>query len=133
MALPSLDLIPRHRNNAIDDLNAAGPEDVLIAITITPYSRETIDACVFAKKKGLKLLLITDSEVNSPDFTPDHTLGATVLSTHHFGCFSGLMAVVELLIAVLMDRGGKPALDRINSYDTMRKKNDAYWDALKKH
>lgn len=133
MALPSLQLIPRHRNSAIDDLNDAGAGDVLIAITVTPYSRETIEACAFAKKKGVKLLLITDSEVVSPELAPEHTLVASVLSSHHFGCFSGMMALIELLLALLMKRCGQPARDRINSYETLRKENNAYWVAQKKH
>ncbi|MCI2399654.1 MurR/RpiR family transcriptional regulator [Aliiroseovarius subalbicans] len=133
MALPSLHLIPRHMNSAIDDLNEAGPGDVLIAITITPYSRETIEACRFAKEKGVKLVLITDSEVVSPELAPEFSLVASVLSTHHFGCFSGMMAVIETLIALLMQRGGDAARARIKSYETLRKENNAYWVAQKKH
>ncbi len=133
MALPSLQLIPRHHNSAIDDLNDAKPGDVLIAITVTPYSRETIEACAFAKKKGVSLLLITDSEVVSPDLAPEHTLVASVLSTHHFGCFSGMMAVVELLIASLMNRGGARARSRIKSYEDLRIAHNAYWVSQKKH
>ncbi len=53
MALPSLQLIPRHMNSAIDELNYAGPGDVMIAISFTPpYSRETIEACKFARNRG---------------------------------------------------------------------------------
>ncbi|WP_299146642.1 MurR/RpiR family transcriptional regulator [uncultured Tateyamaria sp.] len=133
MALPTMQLIPRHHNSAIDDLNTATEGDVLIAITVTPYSRETIEACAFAKKKGVKLLLITDSEVVSPDLAPEHTLVASVLSTHNFGCFSGMMAVVELLLAFLMKGGGDPARDRIASYEKLRIENNAYWVAQKKH
>lgn len=133
MALPTLQLIPRHRNSAIDDLNDAEEGDVLIAITVTPYSRETIEACAFAKRKGVKLLLITDSEVVSPELDPEHTLVASVLSTHNFGCFSGMMAVVEVLMAFLMKRGGEAARERINSYEKLRIENNAYWVAQKKH
>lgn len=133
MALPTLELIPHHRNSAIDDLNDAGPDDVLIAITVTPYSRETIEACAFAKKRGVKLLIITDSEIVSPELEPEHTLVSTVLSTHNFGCFSGMMAVVEILIAILMKRGGQAAQDRIKSYEKLRIENNAYWVAQKKH
>ena len=133
MALPTLQLIPRHHNSAIDDLNDANDKDVLIAITVTPYSRETIEACAFARKRGMKLLLITDSEVVSPELEPEHTLVASVLSTHHFGCFSGMMAVVESLIAMLMHRGGPEARARIKSYETLRKENNAYWVSQKKH
>lgn len=133
MALPALQLIPRHSNSAIDDLNDATEGDVLIAITVTPYSRETIDACAFAKKKGVKLLLITDSEIVSPALAPEHTLVASVLSSHKFGCLSGMMAVVELLIAFLMKHGGAPAKDRIESYEKLRVEHNAYWVAQKKH
>ncbi len=133
MALPSLQLIPRHMNSAIDDLNDANPGDVLIAITITPYSRETVSACEYAKKKGVKLLIISDSEVVSHQFSSDHTLVASVLSTHNFGCFSGMMSVVELLVAMLMYRGGSEALERIKSYENIRIENNAYWVAQKKH
>jgi len=133
MALPTLQLIPRHRNSAIDDLNDAKEGDVLIAITVTPYSRETIEACAFAKKKGVKLLLITDSEVVSPELKPEHTLVASVLTTHNFGCFSGMMALIELLMAFLMKRGGSAARERIKSYEKLRIENNAYWVAQKKH
>ena len=133
MALPTMQLIPRHRNSAIDDLNDADASDVMIAITVTPYSRETIEACAFAKKKGVKLILITDSEVVSPELDPEFTLVASVVSTHNFGCFSGMMSVVELLMSLLMKRGGAAAHDRIKSYEKLRIENNAYWVAQKKH
>ncbi len=99
MALPSLQLIPRHMNSAIDELNYAGPGDVMIAISFTPYSRETIEACKFARAKGVKLILISDSDVVSSDFTPEETLVVSVISTHHFGCYTGALAVIESLLA----------------------------------
>ena len=133
MALPTLQLIPRHQNSAIDDLSDAGAGDVLIAITVTPYSRETIDACAFARKKGLKLVFITDSEIVSPELDPEFTLATSVLSTHNFGCFSGMMSVVEVLLAFLMQRGGRAAQSRIKSYEDVRIQNNAYWVAQKKH
>ena len=131
MALPSLELIPRNVNSAIDDLNDAGPGDVLIAITVTPYSRETIEACKFARKKGLKLVLITDSEVVAPNLTPEHTLVSCVLSSHHFACYAGMTAMIETLIALLMHRGESAARARIESYEGLRKETNAYWSAKK--
>ncbi|SOH95263.1 transcriptional regulator, RpiR family [Monaibacterium marinum] len=132
MALPSLQLIPRHMNNAIDELHTAQADDVMIAITFTPYSRETIEACAFAKRKGVKLILISDSEIVSPDFNADETLIASVLSTYHFGCYAGAMALIETLIAMLVARGGDPAQARITSYEDVRKDSQAYWVAQKK-
>ncbi|EAP77208.1 MULTISPECIES: MurR/RpiR family transcriptional regulator [Roseovarius] len=133
MALPSLQLIPRHMNSAIDELNYASDQDVMIAITFTPYSRETIEACKFARAKGVKLIMLSDSDVISPEFSADETLIASVLSTHHFGCYSGASAIIETLLALLVEQGGSDAVRRIKSYEDLRINNNAYWIAQKKH
>ena len=132
MALPSLQLIPRHMNSTIDELNLAGKDDVLIAITVTPYSREPIEACQFARTNGVKLVLISDSEILAPDFSADETLIASTLSTHHFSCYAGVIAVIETLIALLVAEGGEAARERIKSYEDLRQSSQAYWVAQKK-
>jgi len=133
MVLPSMQLIPRHMASAIDDLNSADSDDVMIAITMTPYSRETVEACQFARRKGLKLILISDSEIVSPDFSADEILIASVLSTHHFGCYTGMMSIIETLLAMLVYQGGDDAQRRIKSYEQLRKETNAYWVSQKKH
>lgn len=107
MALTTLELIPHHMNSAIDDLNASGPEDVLMAITVAPYSRETGEACEFAQSRGVKLVLVTDSNVVAPNFDPEVTLVASTISTHHFGSLAGMMAVMETLLAILATLAGR--------------------------
>jgi DNA-binding MurR/RpiR family transcriptional regulator len=133
MVLPSLQLIPRHMGSAIDDLHMAGEGDVMIAITLTPCSRETIEACQFAQSKGIKLILISDTEIVSPELRADETLIASILSTHHFVCYTGMMAVIETLLAMLMAQGGDDAQERIDSYEKLRNETNAYWVAPKKH
>lgn len=133
MALPSMQLIPRHMNSAIDELNHAHAGDVMIAITFTPYSRETIEACKFARKRGVKLIMISDSDVISTDFHTEETLVVSTVSTHHFGCYAGAMSVIENLLALLVAQGGDAARDRIKSYEDLRNNNNAYWIAQKKH
>lgn len=127
MALPGMDLIPRNMGSAIDDLNDAGPGDVLVAIAVTPYSRETIEACQFAQGKGLKMIMISDSAVVVPDLRPDHNLVASVLTSHDFACYSGLTVLIEVLIALLIQRSGDSARARIAAYDSLRRDGDAYW------
>lgn len=132
MALPTLQLVPRHINSAIDELNNAGEGDVMIAISFQPYSRETIEACRFAHARGVKLIMISDSEVISSEFRPEAVLVASTVSTHHFGCYTGAMAIIENLLALLVSRGGAAARRRIKSYEDLRKDNNAYWIAQKK-
>ncbi|MEJ6387878.1 MurR/RpiR family transcriptional regulator [Gymnodinialimonas ulvae] len=132
MALQSMELVPRHMSTAIDDLNDAGPEDVLMAITFTPYSLETIEAAAFAKSKGAKLIMVTDSEIMAPGLEADMTLLVSSISTHHFACNSGAMAVLEILLALIVDEGGADVHARIADYEALRRNHSAYWSAPKK-
>ncbi|MER9914117.1 MurR/RpiR family transcriptional regulator [Mesorhizobium sp. M0050] len=131
MAMPTLQLVPRHMNSAIEELETASEGDVMIAITFTPYSRETIEACTFARRKGVKLILISDSEIVSSDFSADETIIVSVLSTHHFCCYAGATALIDTLIALLVAHGGDTAKARIKSYEDLRRDNQAYWVAQK--
>ena len=133
MALPSMQLIPRHMSSAIDELHNASKEDVLIAITFDPYSRETVEACAFARERGAKLILLSDSEVISSAFQADEVMLVTVLSPHHFACYSGATAVIEALVSHLAKQIGPDAIARIKSYETLRNKTNAYSTAPKKH
>lgn len=133
MALTSLQLIPRHMNSAIDELNQAKVGDVIVAITISPYSRETVEACKFAQERGVRLVLITDSDIVTPELKPEFVLVTSTVSTHHFGCYSGLVSVLEGLLSLLMKRGGVEAENRINSYEQLRGAHNAYWVVQKKH
>ncbi len=131
MALTSMDLIPRHVGSAVDELNTAGEDDVLFAITTTPYSRETIDSCRFACSRGVTLILLADSEVVVPDLQPDITLSVSAISTHHFACYSGVSAVLEALLSILLHRGGTATTARIESYESLRNAHSAYWKPKK--
>lgn len=132
MALRSMELVPRHMSTAIDELNDAGEGDVLMAITFTPYSAETIEAAAFAKSKGIKLIVVTDSEIVAPGLEADLTLLVSTDSTHHFACNSGAMALMEILLAMIFTEGGEGVRTRIAEYETLRRDHSAYWSAPKK-
>ncbi|MFQ5439260.1 MAG: MurR/RpiR family transcriptional regulator, partial [Paracoccaceae bacterium] len=127
MSLPSMRLIPSQINSPVDDLNNSGPEDVLVAITFSPYSKETIEACRFASSRGTKLILISDSEIVAPELQPAEILVASTQSTHPFSCFSGGMIVLENLIALMVRNGGDEALRNLRSYENLRNEFSAYW------
>ena len=127
MTLPSLQLIPRHMYSALDEMNYSDSQDTLIAITFAPYSMEIIQACKFAKTRGLRLILISDSAAISADLKADETFVVSTATTHGFASYSGAVAVVENILALLVKRGGTEAQKRIKSYDDLHAKFDAYW------
>lgn len=45
--------------------DSMGPKDVLIAISYSPYSEETARVVVAARKKGLPVIVMTDSSLNA--------------------------------------------------------------------
>ncbi len=129
MALPSLQLIPRHVGSAVDELITADERDCLIGITFSPYSADTIQSLRYAKERGARLILISDSEVIAPRVDPDVVFPVTTQSQHYFGCYGGAMAVIECLIGHLVSAGGEEAQRRIARYEATREDSGAYWTA----
>lgn len=47
-----------------DNLIGIGPKDVIVAISFPRYVNSTVNFCKFAKKQGVKIVSITDSEIS---------------------------------------------------------------------
>ncbi|EBA18300.1 Sugar isomerase (SIS) [Roseobacter sp. SK209-2-6] len=129
MALPGLQLIPRHLGSAVDELVQAEPGACLLAVTLAPYSAETIISLRFAQQKGVKLIVICDSEVIAPGITPDVNFPVAVQSQHHFGCFTGAKTVLGVLLGHLILQCGEDARRRTGDYQAARGGTGAYWKA----
>jgi DNA-binding MurR/RpiR family transcriptional regulator len=132
MALPGIDLVPRHVGTTLDDLIGLGPHDCLLAITFAPYSTSTIQALRQARKLGAQIVLISDSEVIAPGVEADHVLTVTTASPHPFGAYAGAMAVLDCLLSNLIAVGGAEAQQRIEAYEALRQDSGAYWTAPKR-
>lgn len=124
LVLPNVQFVPRDMANPIDDLNFASDQDVLLAITVAPYSQITVNACKFAREKGLKIMIITDSQLPLSDLQPDHVLTAEMESPHVFACYLGVMAILESLLHLLIKEGGEKAVENIKSYKNLKAKMD---------
>jgi len=127
MALPSLELVPRHMGDAADDLLDIGPEDCLFVITFAPYSTSTIRALRMARDAGATIVLLSDSDTIAPGVHADHQVLFSTQSPHSFGCLSGAMVTLECLLSHLIDAGGTAAQARIERYEAMRQDSGAYW------
>ncbi|MGR3762277.1 MurR/RpiR family transcriptional regulator (plasmid) [Roseobacteraceae bacterium NS-SX3] len=127
MALPDMALVPRHMGAAVDDLLEMQAEDCLLAITFAPYSAGTIQALRMARKRGAKVVLISDSEVIAPGIQADHVLAAAADSLHPFGGAAGAMALLECLLTHLIEAGREDARRRIGEYEALRQDTGAYW------
>lgn len=123
MAFDHFILSPRHGSLPSDDLIRMNKQDCLIAMTFQPYRRETIAAVRMAKQRDAKTIGITDSasstlcrEVDLGLISPTHT-------PQIFQSNSAVTALIELLCALLVVRGGKKSTRAIEEFHSTR------WDA----
>ena len=77
-------------------------KDLLVAISITPYTQETLDAAAYARKRGIPVLAFTDS-LNSP-LAKSATLalpipGENLLFSHSVTAFGVLAHAIVTSIA----------------------------------
>lgn len=124
LVLPNVQIIPRDMANPIVDLNFASDKDVLLAITVSPYSQTTVNTCKFARQKGLGLLIITDSQLPLAELEPDAVLKAEMESPYVFSCYLGVIAILESLLHLLVIAGGEEAAANIKSYRDLKARID---------
>lgn len=91
-----------------DALIRASADDVLLVISINPYANQSLEVAALARKSGLKIVAITDSEVSPLTQIADHALIATTESRTFFHSLTPALALSEVLCGILanMDREG---------------------------
>lgn len=96
-----------------DELRDVTESDVLVAFSYHPYAQDTVKAVAFAREKGARTVVITDSKV-SPVIGPDGV--NIILSTAANSLFPTLVpafAAAQILAALLVSSGNEETLGEI--------------------
>jgi DNA-binding MurR/RpiR family transcriptional regulator len=128
MALPRPPIVCGFVGVLVDELANIGPEDVLLAISFSPYSRETARAVKFALDQGARTIAITDSRAAPVAVRASQVLLASTESPQFFPSHVAASALVEALIAAIVARGGQRAVNNIALHYRLRRSHAAYWD-----
>lgn len=96
-----------------DTLRTIGRGDVLLAVTLNPYVRETVGTARFAKSRGARVVAITDSTVSPLAVIADRTVVVGTETPSFFHTVTPAFAVVECLAALVAARRGKEALSAL--------------------
>src|SRR5205807_9584483 len=96
--------------SGVDALRTIGPRDVLLAITVNPYARETIRAARYAGGRGARVLAITDSELSPLAAVAHETLIVRTETPSFFHTMVPALAAVECLAALVAARRGDRTL-----------------------
>src|SRR5437763_1029913 len=111
-----------------DQVDALGPEDVLIAISQDPYSTPTVEAVITAAQRGVTVVALTDSALSPLARNATHFLLFRADSISFFPSMIAPLALVELLVAWLAAKGGRAVLKRLGEVDARLAAQRAYWN-----
>ncbi len=94
----------------VDSLRDINKADVLLAITIDPYVRGTVETARYAKSRGARIIAITDSDLSPLAAFADHALLVRTETPSFFHTMSPAFAAVECLAALVAARRGDKTL-----------------------
>ena len=130
------------RNNAVlldgrggtfaDDLRAFGADDGIFAVSLEPYSHETVRAVDYARDHGGTTVVVTDSPVSPLAKNADHVLIVRSESPSFFHSIAAAVAAAEALVVLMVAQGGRAALYTIEESERQLGIFDAYWHRTRK-
>jgi DNA-binding MurR/RpiR family transcriptional regulator len=103
-------LLDGHGGTFSDGLRGIGSGDALFAVSIDPYTAETVHAVAHAKQRGATVVALTDALVSPLAIDAEHVLLVRCDGPPFFGSLAAAHAVVEALIVVLVANAGGEAL-----------------------
>jgi DNA-binding MurR/RpiR family transcriptional regulator len=101
----------------IDALRRMGQGDVLFAVSVSPYTRLTLQAAAIARERGATLVALTDSTLSPLAVQADATLLVRTETPSFFHTMTPAFAAVECLAALMTARKGDAALDAIRRHE----------------
>lgn len=101
-------------------------EDCLLLTSFSPYSRESLDVLNAARQAGARIIAITDSPVSPLAQAADCTLLFSLSSPSFFPSIVSGMGVAECLLAMLVARHGREAVNKIESAERYLQRSGAY-------
>jgi DNA-binding MurR/RpiR family transcriptional regulator len=94
----------------LDAIRDAGTADALLVASVEPYARATIEGARYAAGRGVPVVALTDSEVSPLAQIAANTILVATGSPSFFHTMTPLLAVAEILAALVAGRGGAKAL-----------------------
>ena len=111
-----------------DQLGHIGRDDLLVAISLSPYTRQTAEAVIRARQQGVKVLALTDSRLSPIAAPASQVLLFRADSPSYFQSMVGALALAEALVAAVAVRGGRKVLDRLRTVQRKLDEQGAYWE-----
>jgi len=113
--------------HGLDALQDAGQGDVLLAISMPPYERMTIEVARQSARQGIAVIAITDSNVSPLARIAQEAIIVTANSQSFFRSMAPAFAAVEILAALTAARSEVNAADRLKQSEEQLAAFGIYW------
>lgn len=100
-----------------DALGHATRADVLIAVSVLPYTRMTVELTEFAAARGVPIVALTDSEVAPLAHLADHLIVVPTASPSFFHTMAPAFIIAEILAALVAGQAGDAAVEALRRFD----------------
>jgi DNA-binding MurR/RpiR family transcriptional regulator len=111
-----------------DQITRLQHDDVMLAISQAPYTRQTVEGVQLAHEQGAQVIALTDSALSPIARRAQHVLLFETVTNSFFRSTLGAEALCELLLATLATRGGAPAQARLLQMKDHLRRTRAYWE-----
>jgi DNA-binding MurR/RpiR family transcriptional regulator len=101
----------------VDPLGSATADDVLIAVSVLPYTRQTVEITDYAQASSVRVVAITDSPVAPLAQRAVATVIVPTESPSFLHTMSSAFVVAEILGALVAGRGGDAAREALARVD----------------
>jgi len=111
----------------VDDLLRIGEGDLLLAISFTPYPRETVDAVAHALSKKARVIAITDSRLSPIARSATYAFVLPSSMSTFYTSLSPTIALLESVISLMVANSKEDAIQEIRSRFTRLEEAGIYW------
>lgn len=112
----------------VDQIAQLGPPDLLVVVSVAPYTRQAVECAQQAQGAGVPVLALTDSPLSPLARLARHSLLFDAASPSFFHSMTGAQALAETLVAAVAARGGEPVVRRLAEVQLRQHAHKAYWE-----
>ncbi|MGH1573283.1 MurR/RpiR family transcriptional regulator [Methylobacterium sp. P31] len=120
-------LLDAGAGTGLDPIRSASSEDVLLAASIAPYTRATIEVAQYAHGRGVPIVAVTDSLVSPLATLARETIAVPTDSPSFFHTVAPVLVVGEILAALIAGRGGEASLAAIERSEAQLTAFGIHW------
>lgn len=111
----------------VDQIRDIRAEDLLIAVSYDPYTRETVTAVEAARGAGATIVAITDSAISPLARRADETVLVANAGPSFFRSISAALTVAEAIVAAAYRAAGEEAAERLRDGERQLRSANIYW------